>query len=395
MVITPKTWRPALLCGAGIAFAGLLCAAGAGAGETLHLPAGETVALPFEPGSYVAARVSAQGAPVTLELLSEGEHHRRLIAAEQGATRALFMVPDGPALRASGGAAVLDVARVVPPAEQTSGVMRQVPLTSALESPRLRRLAQFLLEGQDTDAFWAERRAEGTPMVEPGPKAGLRRVTFLWRGAQRNVRLWGGPANDHLWLQRLGNSDVWFHTATVPDSLRLSYGFAPDVPEFDGSARDRRVALLATLQADPLNRAPQIPEAPDVFAQISYLALENAPSQPGLDGRCPSRVATSKICASPPKRSAIAAGCGSTIRSGPRESLFCWWSSTARPSPRRARRSRRCSTVSSPEARCRRSMWLLSVMRGAMRAAGSCLSTTPSRRLSPKRSCRSRRVISA
>lgn len=287
MVITVRKWLPALLCGAGIAFAGPSGAAEPEAAEALHLPPGETVALPFEPGSYVAASVSGQGGAVTLDLLSGGAHNRRLVAQKSGPERALFMVPQDPALRASGAAARLEIARVVPPAGQGPGVLREVPLTDPLDSPRLQQLSRHLLDGGSTEIFWAERRAEGTPMVEPRPQAGSRRVTFLWRGAQRNVRLWGGPANDHLWLQRLGQSDVWFHTATVPDSLRLSYGLAPDVPQFDGTAREQRVALLATLQADPLNRAPLMPDAPDVFAQSSYLALDNAPPQPGLDGPLP------------------------------------------------------------------------------------------------------------
>lgn len=279
---------PSLLCGAGISLA-MAADAEPPVAPPIPLPEAAAVPLPFEPGSYVSATALAPDeGRFTLDLLSGGAHYRRLVADGRGEARALFLVPEDAALRASGAPLVtLEPSRVVAPTQLLSETPREVPLDVAFDSPRLAQLARSLREGGATAAFWAERQAEGTPMVEAGPDPETRRVTFLWRGARQNVRLWGGPANDHVWLQRLGASDVWFHTATVPDSLRLSYAMAPDVPQFEGTPRERRVALLATVQGDPLNRAPQVPEAADAFGQISYLALGNAPEEPGLDGPLP------------------------------------------------------------------------------------------------------------
>lgn len=130
------------------------------------------------------------------------------------------------------------------------------------QSPRLQALLrQPGLSPDKTAAFWRQIEAEGgTPLVEP-LDGNRRLITFLWRGARHNVRLIGGPANDHEWLQRLPGSDIWFKSFTVTNDIRLSYRLAPDIPrlgretgetESNHQYRQRR-ALLATLRADPLN----------------------------------------------------------------------------------------------------------------------------------------------
>ncbi|MDS9468831.1 DUF3327 domain-containing protein [Paracoccus sp. MBLB3053] len=133
---------------------------------------------------------------------------------------------------------------------------RQVATGPDYLTPRLGALASTLARGDGTDAFRAEMERAGTPLVEPLDD-GQAIVTFLWRGARRNVRLLGGPSNHHERLERLGNSDVWFKSFLVPDCLRQSYRrLAPDVPELPFNARARRVAILATAESDPLNRHP-------------------------------------------------------------------------------------------------------------------------------------------
>ncbi|MFS8037175.1 alpha/beta hydrolase [Xanthobacter sp. AM11] len=107
-------------------------------------------------------------------------------------------------------------------------------------------------------------------------------ATFLARGAQHNVRLLGAPSGDHEWLQRLGTSDTYFRSFLIPGDTRLSYRLAPDVPEVAGTARAQRMAILATAQADPFNRAPWPDDAPDAFSQESTLVLSGAPVQPGM-----------------------------------------------------------------------------------------------------------------
>ena len=122
---------------------------------------------------------------------------------------------------------------------------------------------------------------QGTPLVEEG-REGHKIVTFLGCGATRNIRLFGAPSGDHEELQRLGASDIWFKSFEVPDGTRLSYQLAFDVPDVPGTARDRRIAILATAKADPLNRHPWPADAVDAYNQDSVLELADAPPQPWL-----------------------------------------------------------------------------------------------------------------
>lgn len=142
------------------------------------------------------------------------------------------------------------------------------------QSPRLQALQQTLQAGQagaKLAAFWQQIKTEGTPLVEP-LDGGRSLLTFLWRGGH-NVRLIGGPGNDREWLQRLPRSDIWFKSFIVQNDVRLSYQLAPDIPKLLAAAGEdaqthryrQRRALLATLQADPLN--------PRRFADASLLDL--------------------------------------------------------------------------------------------------------------------------
>ena len=148
------------------------------------------------------------------------------------------------------------------------------------QSPRLQALQQKLAQSGRADAalaaFWRQIETEGTPMVEP-LDGGRSLLTFLWRGGH-NVRLVGGPSNDHEWLQRLPDSDIWFKSFTVQNDVRLSYQLAPDIPKLVALAGEdaqtqryrQRRALLATLQAVPLN--------PHRFADASLLDLNPDPT---------------------------------------------------------------------------------------------------------------------
>ncbi|WP_323032424.1 enterochelin esterase [Paracoccus sp. (in: a-proteobacteria)] len=244
--------------------------------ETVELVAGAPLCLRIEapPGSYLAGRIEAGALPVDADLLdAQGHHLRRLshdgrgnigfhAVAEQDTTLLQLSAPQA-------GRVGVALDQPVPPADQH-------PPAPEYLSPRIAALAA----GGDIDAFWRKVAAEGTPMVEDAGK-GKVVVTFLWRGASRNVRLFGAPSNDHEWLERLLGTDIWFKSFRVPDSLRLSYKLAPDVPDIPGDARARRVAILATAQMDPLNRHPWPSETPDRFNQDSTVVLRNAPAQPG------------------------------------------------------------------------------------------------------------------
>ena len=158
-----------------------------------------------------------------------------------------------------------------------------------LQSPRLQALAQQLQAGGNTSAFWQEVAQQGAPLVEPWSER-ERLVTFVWRGAQHSVRLFGSPSGNHESLQRLGASDVWWASFVMPRDVRLSYGFAPDVPNIDAPPLEQRRSILATLQRDPFNTrtwgaGASGAQPVDRYQGRSVLQLADAPPQPWLERR--------------------------------------------------------------------------------------------------------------
>jgi enterochelin esterase-like enzyme len=254
----------------------------------IRLKAGQAVVLPVDQteGSYVHGTISAS-APVNLSLKhTDGHTVRRLVDHVKGQRAFHFVVEsemhglvlDNPGSENS--YIDLQFSRVISKQDQ-------IDVSEPYLSPEIASLAAHLAAGGDTSAFWAQRQSEGTPLIEPSKRSGHVIATFLWRGAQRNVRLWGAPAPDHIWLQRLGESDLWFASFELPDDTRLSYGLAPDIPQFAGTEAENRRAILATLQADPLNRHPIPPHADDLWTTRSVMELAKAPRQPGSDGPMP------------------------------------------------------------------------------------------------------------
>lgn len=242
------------------------------------LPEGRALTLAAPPGSYVAGEFMPSGSELVLRLHSGDQALRELSRARNGSQNFHFITPEAATLRISGpaGAAfALRLTSVIPPAAQTTPAA-----TETLLSPALQALQASLARGGDTSAFWAARAAQGTPMIEDLQGQSL--VTFLYRGAARNVRLFGGPSADHDWLARLGQSDVWFRSYILPADTRLSYRLAPDIPDIPGSARARRVAILATAAADPLNPQRWPETAPDASTRWSVLEPPGAPPQPGF-----------------------------------------------------------------------------------------------------------------
>ncbi|WP_424405191.1 alpha/beta hydrolase-fold protein [Pasteurella sp. PK-2025] len=134
------------------------------------------------------------------------------------------------------------------------------------------------------DTFWTEVEKQGTPLIEPIDDQ-FSRVTFLWRGAKHNVRIFGGPSQDHDFMEKMPSTDIWFKSYRMPNETHVSYRLAPDVPTLPVSAVEQRRAILATAQADPFNRYPYFPAAQqplhplDKFHYASQLILPNAPTQ--------------------------------------------------------------------------------------------------------------------
>lgn len=260
--------------------------------QALPLPAGQVIEekaeaagakQAFDPqavsGDYVKGELRVAAGRFDLDLVDgEGRHLRRLVAGAGGVAEFQF-VAGAPSERLvvtaeEKGAYALSVARKVIVADQR-------PPPADYLSSAIAEAAAAIAAGETTDAFWAMVEARGTPLVEDG-RDGRKIVTFLGRGAKRNIRLFGAPSGDHEELQRLAGSDIWFRSFEVPDGTRLSYQLAFDVPDVPGTARDRRVAILSTAKADPLNRHAWPADAMDDYNRDSVLELDGAPPQPWL-----------------------------------------------------------------------------------------------------------------
>jgi enterochelin esterase-like enzyme len=184
-----------------------------------------------------------------------------------------------------------------------------VPLTARLappkpvyESPRIKLLRASVEAGklQSVDTFWEEVRKQGAPIIEPLLGDGKNMlVTFLWRGAPdiHNVivlRLpYAGGAPEDYFMNRLGETDVWYASVAVERKTRFDYTLAPNVPRFQGIAHgidnDTIAMLAAAARPDPLNPKrwrvdKQSVDAPDYLGR-SIVEMPDAPAQPWLAER--------------------------------------------------------------------------------------------------------------
>lgn len=167
--------------------------------------------------------------------------------------------------------------------------LKPEPWTDPFPSPRIQRLRKQIAAGQtNTDSFWQQIAAEGTPLVEPyGSDGKYQLVTFLWRAVHdtRNVFVRGsfmgvGPPADFS-MHQIPDSDVWYLTQKLPGGARFTYQLSPNDPlTFNGPRAAQRTA---TRQADPLNpRRPQCPPNTSKFNCQSIAELPGAPPQPWL-----------------------------------------------------------------------------------------------------------------
>ncbi|HGO5814234.1 TPA: alpha/beta hydrolase-fold protein [Mannheimia haemolytica] len=168
-------------------------------------------------------------------------------------------------------------------------ISAQVALPKVIENTQLEELSQKIAKNPEKQTailndFWDSIKQTGTPLVEPLNEQ-QSRVTFLWRGAQYNVRIWGGVSTEHDFMQRLGETDLWYKSYIVPNDTLVEYKLAPDVPTLPVDEYTQRRALLATAQADPLNKTPYFEKIgqnihnTDKFNYASLLKLPNASTQ--------------------------------------------------------------------------------------------------------------------
>lgn len=242
----------------------------------LHVNGSNEYVLYTASGDYVQGQLLGAGMQLVL-LDHQGKQVRVLSKGQRDVEEFMFVAGRvGPyrlsvkALKA--GNYQLNILQQIP-------VGAQVGMAELPESPRLRAL---LKGGGNIEAFWRELEQTGTPMVEynnvmPPLGENERLVTFLWRGAKRSVRLFGGPSADHEELQRLVGTDIWYRSYRLPETSLLAYRLAPDVPDLDSPPHIRRRAILATAQRDPLN-PKSVPDKPlDDYDGYSLFELTAAP----------------------------------------------------------------------------------------------------------------------
>jgi enterochelin esterase-like enzyme len=264
--------------------------------------------LALQAGDWVQG--SVQGTVSSLDLRdAQGQAVRRLLGPSAGESEWMFVAPRTAnyqlqAALSSPQPATLNVQRVLPQAQQKR-------LPEPLASAVLQSLAQRLepLSGPNhaqqrawvVEQFWQQLGT--TPLVEalaspacavkPADAGAPARpcpvlLTFLWRGASRNVWLLSSPKGEHEALQNLPQTDIWYASYRVPASTHLSYLLAPDVPDLPLAGRALRRALRATAQRDPRNPRVWTQDGHTPLAAgdgESVLSLPAAPPQPWLDER--------------------------------------------------------------------------------------------------------------
>lgn len=169
--------------------------------------------------------------------------------------------------------------------------LKPQPWSDPYPSKRIQTLRDQIGASQtNTESFWKQVAAEGTPLTEAyGSDGKYQLVTFLWRNTHdtRNVFVRGsflgffvGPPTDYS-MHQIRDSDVWYLTLKLPSGARFTYQLSPNDPmTFEGPRAAQRVA---TRQADPLNpHRSDCPPNTSKFNCQSVAELPGAPSQPWL-----------------------------------------------------------------------------------------------------------------
>jgi enterochelin esterase-like enzyme len=179
---------------------------------------------------------------------------------------------------------------------------RLAPPKPLHESPRIKLLRASLKCGkqESVDAFWAEVKKQGAPILEPLPGDNKKMlVTFLWKGTPYTqnvivIRLpYAAATPADYFMQRLGETDVWYATVVVERLMRFDYTLAPNVPRLQGIAHgidnDTIAMIAAAARPDPLNPKrwrvdKESVDAPEYLGS-SIVEMPDAPAQPWLAER--------------------------------------------------------------------------------------------------------------
>ncbi|WP_352259492.1 alpha/beta hydrolase-fold protein [Psychrobacter sp. TB55-MNA-CIBAN-0194] len=242
--------------------------------------------VPCDKGDYLTGYVESGDNTMTMDIIdATGEISRRLIDHKTDKQK-FYSVAENCAeiwrLSGSGAYQIVLEQRVSLAEQDLEGSLENhLESSDALLSPKVSALRESLQKGQNTDSFWANIEALGTPLIEDTDSGTL--MTFLVRGHYNNVKLLGGPSNNHESLQQLADSDTWYKSFIVPNNTHLSYQIAPNVPQLPLSGRARRIAIKAVAQVDPYNHHPWPESAIDKYTTKSTVTLEDAPKRPWLD----------------------------------------------------------------------------------------------------------------
>ena len=241
--------------------------------------------------------------------LNDGDYVEVSLASESGSVNLLVANPDGSLMRgfagpsvgarntcafAAEGAGIFSL-NIVNPGEQAAiyelTLQKIVSLDERFRpgewsdpdpSPRIQELSKQIASGEtNTESFWKEIAAEGTPLVEQ-LNANYWLVTFLWRAQHdtRSVMVTGsfnvpGPTRNNL-MHRIGDSDVWYLTLKLPKGARFTYRLVPNNPP-------RSESTQTTAQADSYNpRRWDCPKTAKKFRCRSIVELPDAAPQPWI-----------------------------------------------------------------------------------------------------------------
>jgi enterochelin esterase family protein len=281
--------------------------------RTIEAGKSDSFSLPLNDGDYVTASLEQNARVDTTVALPDGSLLRRYEGASGSAKNSFSFAAEGGGLYSI---------KITNPGQRAAKYELRLEKILSLESrlvpdlwkdpntsPRLQALKSQIASGQkNTDSFWKEVAAVGTPLIDPFPSDDrYHLVTFLWRSTYetKNVlflsAIWGVGAPAAYAMHQIPDSDVWYLTLKLPRGARFSYQLSPNDPMTSDGPRDAQRA--ATRQADPLNLHPLSKCPPDVTKDRCRSMVELPPAteswfvkKPGIpEGRVEKQRITSNI----------------------------------------------------------------------------------------------------
>lgn len=172
----------------------------------------------------------------------------------------------------------------------SSAVAQELPIP---KSSLITQLETAVAQGKQNavEDFWKYAKSKGTPLIEPlenDSKNSL--VTFIWRGdsESKNV-LAQSPFFPWVMARRqmtqIGDSDVWYKTAKVPNDARFTYRFSVNDPRLAFADPYDWFQFRVPFLNDPLNSRkfiyPKDEDVPgDEASDVSLLEMPGAAKSP-------------------------------------------------------------------------------------------------------------------